>query len=313
MTWDVIIPVKNMAAFLSEAVGSVLKMVPEVHQIIIVNDGSTDHPETAVTHPKIRWIHHGNSLGKSTSRNEGIEASTADFINFLDADDFMEPLKVQKQLDFLTTNPQFDAVFGDMIAFEDGHPPEQGEFRSYEKVSDLLTQLIRKNTLSIHAFLWKRDFFPRFGFFDPYFEISQDRELYIRSMIQGAQISYQPGSTVYYRRHAKSSIKSKQYEAAHFNAQAVVKNASSIMQRFPGRYDQELADSIRMLARNANIHGRPLAEVYALLEAAFSTKKNSQIVQSRLYYVLETLLGPSLLELLLRPKFFIDRRLKTFK
>jgi glycosyltransferase involved in cell wall biosynthesis len=313
-TFDVIIPVYNMAAFLPDAVRSVLALEPAPEKIIIVDDGSTDSPrETVAAHPKIVWISHDKPLGKSHSRNEAIRMSQAGFIQFLDADDFLAPDKVARQLGYFEAHPEADVVVGDVIIFEDGTDPDAGTHRTYGENPDILRQLIRKNNFALHAFLWRRAFFDRFGWFDPYFIISQDRELYIRSILNGANVQYQAGTTVYYRRHPGSSIKSKQYEAAHFNAESLARHAERIVAVNPLKYRTEVASSLRMLARNANIHGRPFAEVKSLLKKARAIQNNPQIEQNALYRLLERLAGPVVLELLLRPKFFLDRRFKTFE
>lgn len=313
-TYDVIIPVKDMAVFLPEAVRSVFALQPPPEKLIIVDDGSSDHPQAAVTpDERIVWIVHEQSQGKSRSRNEAIRACSGDFIQFLDADDFLSVDKVARQLQYFAENPDTDAVVGDVVLFEDGTHPDSGTLREYGENPDILLQLIRKNTFAIHAFLWRRDFFEQFGWFDPYFEISQDRELYIRSILAGASIRYQPGPKVYYRRHPGSSIKSRQFDAAHFNAEALARHAGALATFAEGKYCVEVASSLRMLARNANIHGRPWREVTDRIKTAYSLDEKLEIAQNSVYKSIEKIFGPYALEAILRPKFAIDRRVKTFE
>lgn len=87
-------PVYNTSAFVAEAIASVL-MQDEVVECIIIDDGSTDKSleiiqEFADRDHRILVLHHPNrkNLGPGPSRNLGLKAATADYIAFLDADDY---------------------------------------------------------------------------------------------------------------------------------------------------------------------------------------------------------------------------------
>ncbi|WP_343616139.1 glycosyltransferase family A protein [Flavobacterium sp.] len=91
---SVIIPVYNCERFIEKAVLSAAQQ-PEVTEIVIVNDGSTDDSQKVLEelqkkYPIVKIYHHPNqsNQGRSASRNLGIQKAEGDYIAFLDADDF---------------------------------------------------------------------------------------------------------------------------------------------------------------------------------------------------------------------------------
>jgi glycosyltransferase involved in cell wall biosynthesis len=86
---SVVIPLYNKAEFVSAALDSIFIQTYPVHEIIIVDDGSTDDSLSvvkAISHPSIRIIQQKNA-GVSVARNVGMQVATGDLIAFLDADD----------------------------------------------------------------------------------------------------------------------------------------------------------------------------------------------------------------------------------
>ena len=92
---SVIIPVYNTEQYLHRRIDSVLASAYQEFEILLVNDGSTDHSpdicrQYAEKDSRIRLINQKNQ-GVSAARNRGIDASTGDWIVFLDSDDRISP------------------------------------------------------------------------------------------------------------------------------------------------------------------------------------------------------------------------------
>jgi len=90
---SIIIPVYNVEQYLAECVNSVCRQTYQNLEIILVNDGSTDASgqicqELADQDTRIRLIHQDNQ-GLSGARNTGIEHSSADYLIFVDSDDWL--------------------------------------------------------------------------------------------------------------------------------------------------------------------------------------------------------------------------------
>lgn len=90
--FTVIIPVCNVANYLTQCVDSVLKQDFKHYEVILINDGSTDESgkicdEFAKQDTRIVVIHQKNK-GLSAARNMGIENAKGEYILFLDSDDY---------------------------------------------------------------------------------------------------------------------------------------------------------------------------------------------------------------------------------
>ena len=90
--FTVIIPVYNVAAYLSKCINSVLKQDFKQYEVILIDDGSTDESgkicdEFAKQDNRIVVIHQKNK-GLSAARNMGIENAKGEYILFLDSDDY---------------------------------------------------------------------------------------------------------------------------------------------------------------------------------------------------------------------------------
>ena len=97
MFLSIIVPVYNVEAYLERCVGSLLDQDIDRsdYEIILVDDGSTDSSGTlcdriASQEPGIRVIHKENG-GLGSARNAGIRAAAAEYILFVDSDDYLEP------------------------------------------------------------------------------------------------------------------------------------------------------------------------------------------------------------------------------
>src|SRR5579864_8774897 len=103
----VIIPAYNGERFIRRAIDSVLQQTYPVTQIIVIDDGSTDATRAIVSEytDRVTLIEQRNG-GPAKARNAGLSAATGEFIAFLDADDWWEPVKIETQLSVLKVHPE---------------------------------------------------------------------------------------------------------------------------------------------------------------------------------------------------------------
>lgn len=95
---SIVIPLYNQAEYLEDAIESAYAQTVQPHEIIIVNDGSTDNSlevaqrymfqEFPLIESPVRVINQVNK-GLSSARNTGIMNATGDYVMFLDADDVL--------------------------------------------------------------------------------------------------------------------------------------------------------------------------------------------------------------------------------
>lgn len=117
---SVVIPLYNKERSIISTLQTILKQTFQDFEIIIVNDGSTDHSVQEVkkiTDHRIRLIHQVNA-GVSTARNRGIETAKGEYIAFLDADDEWKPDYLETQYQLAKKYPECN-VFACNYEFKD--------------------------------------------------------------------------------------------------------------------------------------------------------------------------------------------------
>ena len=92
---SVVVPVYNAAATLEQCAASVLGQAPAAAELILVDDGSADASpalcdQLAAKDSRVRVIHQKNG-GASAARNAGLAAAAGRYVQFVDADDWVEP------------------------------------------------------------------------------------------------------------------------------------------------------------------------------------------------------------------------------
>ena len=112
--FSVIIPAYNAAATLARALDSVLAQTYAAHEIIVVDDGSTDASAAVAAGygDKIRYLRQDNG-GVSAARNRGAQAASGDWLAFLDADDWYYPDRLKWHAEWIARDPALDFLTGD--------------------------------------------------------------------------------------------------------------------------------------------------------------------------------------------------------
>lgn len=115
---SVIMPVYNMAKdvqILKAAVDSVRKQTYKDWELIICDDGSTDHTlkvlrQISGKDARIRLICNSKNRGAGYARNACIQTANGKYLAVMDADDLCEPQRLEKQAAFLDQHPEYALV-----------------------------------------------------------------------------------------------------------------------------------------------------------------------------------------------------------
>ncbi len=182
---SVIIPTYNRAYILPKAIESVLNQTYPNLELIIIDDASTDETEELVktflknSHIPILYKKLPFRKGPSHARNIGISLARGELIAFLDSDDWFLSQKIERQVNFLKENPEFNAVQVDELWFKQGkrifpkriHRKAEGYF---------FHRAVKLCVVSMSAVMLKKDVFYRVGFFDETFPVCEDYEFWLR-------------------------------------------------------------------------------------------------------------------------------------
>lgn len=120
---SVIIPVYNDKKYLKQCVESVLTQTYTNLEIILVDDGSTDHTpeiceEYREKYDQIRVLHKKNG-GVGSSRNAGLALATGEYILFIDNDDWLEKHHIEELYKLAKENNADIAAGNFNIFYED--------------------------------------------------------------------------------------------------------------------------------------------------------------------------------------------------
>ncbi len=90
---SIIVPIYNVENYLGRCLDSLLAQMTDTYEIILVDDGATDHSgviaeEYAKNNADMQVIHQKNK-GLSGARNTGLKAALGDYVVFVDSDDWI--------------------------------------------------------------------------------------------------------------------------------------------------------------------------------------------------------------------------------
>jgi glycosyltransferase involved in cell wall biosynthesis len=206
---SVIIPCFNAERWLAEAIDSCLQQTYPNIEIIVIDDGSTDNSlEIIKTYGnKIIW----ESLphqGGNHARNRAFVLSRGDYIQYLDADDYILPQKIERQVRFLEETGA-DVVYGD---WRYQHHYNGKSFLDKIQVTeaqvDILESLLTNWWTAVASLLYKRTVVKNSGGWDESFLAAQDRDFFMSVVINDAKVVYQPGCYSVYRRYGNVTVSS---------------------------------------------------------------------------------------------------------
>ncbi len=107
---SVLMPVYNMAAYIEEAICSILTQTYSDFELLIIDDGSTDGTLDIIRKfddTRIKVIAHSVNHGLIASLNQGIDCCTGEYIARMDGDDIALPHRFQRQVEFMDTHPDY--------------------------------------------------------------------------------------------------------------------------------------------------------------------------------------------------------------
>ena len=205
----VIIPAFNAASTLTATLESVRAQTFTGWAAIIIDDGSTDTSaeiakEWCDKDSRFRLLRRENG-GEAAARNTGIEATTSDWLIFLDADDWIAPEYLERMLNKAAENDQLDGIVcGCTRVTPEGLLTAQAVYRS-EDLSDPFPKFVRDCPLAIHNCMIKRSMALEVGGFDETLETCADWDFWQRVARIGVRLGAIPEVLAMYRIRPGSS------------------------------------------------------------------------------------------------------------
>ena len=178
---SVVIPAYNgTSRYLEQAIHSVLAQTYADHEIIVVDDASTDDTRELVQKiPHVRYLRRSENGGQAAARNTGAQRAQGPYLAFLDQDDLWEPTFLEETRSILESSTRATLVHCD------GHQvDEQNTILEYDaamKHRGSITQLLRGgHDVATSGTLFRKACFDAVGGYDAQLSIWEDMDLAIR-------------------------------------------------------------------------------------------------------------------------------------
>ena len=107
----VLMPVYNVALYVTEAINSILNQTFKDFELLIINDGSTDSTREEVlkfSDSRIRFVENEKNIGLANTLNRGVELANGEYIARMDGDDISMPNRLYEQVVFLECHSEID-------------------------------------------------------------------------------------------------------------------------------------------------------------------------------------------------------------
>ncbi len=179
---SVIIPAYNSAQYLPEAIDSVYNQTHSGCEIIVVDDGSTDQTKTVCAkYSTVKYVYQSNQ-GLPAARNRGVEASSGEYLVFLDSDDCLLPAAIEIGLQAMQEHPA-GFVFGRylyQLARADGSFITENTFANQPETASYATILADRHRTQSACCMFQRSAFAAVGGYNRDLWALEDIDLLLR-------------------------------------------------------------------------------------------------------------------------------------
>lgn len=262
---SVLMAARNHAAFVADAVASVLEQDYEPLELIAIDDASDDetadildHCAAAAPRGRMRVVRHERQEGIAATRAHALRLAQGDFIGLLDSDDLWLPGKVPPQVELLSAEPAVGLTHAAFAAFDSdtGRPvPWKPE---WDLEADQLVELVRQGcfVMTGTALIRRAAIDTRgVGFLSREYASYDDYLLFLAIALDW-EFAYEPRTVMRYRRHGGNLTN---VLFAENLARARLDLLAEFFRRFPEARDRLGPERRRTLARllvRAAVHDR---------------------------------------------------------
>jgi glycosyltransferase involved in cell wall biosynthesis len=201
MLVSILIPCFNAEQWVAQAIESALAQTWPEKEVIVVDDGSTDGSLEVIRRfdGRIRW-ETGPNRGGNAARNRLLKLSSGEWLQYLDADDYLRPGKIQRQVEFAREHPECDVIYSATASeiMENGRL--DCEEHQVPEPRDPWILLAHWELPQTGGTLWKKKALQRVGGWRVGQPCCQEHELYFRLLEAGSRFEHCDCCLAVYRR-----------------------------------------------------------------------------------------------------------------
>jgi glycosyltransferase involved in cell wall biosynthesis len=237
---SILIPCYNAERWVEQAIESALAQTWPEKEVIVVDDGSTDGSLEILKRfgGRVRW-ETGPNRGGNAARNRLVELAHGGWLQYLDADDYLLPDKIMRQMEFLATHPDTDIVFGPVTMEHWSEKTPRRDLLPIPEPHDPWILLARWYLPQTGAALWRKQALLDVGGWKPDQPCCQEHELYLRLLMAGKRFSYHPANGAVYRQWSEQTVCKRNKSETHRRRLEIVQRAQDFLHQrkelSPGR------------------------------------------------------------------------------
>lgn len=198
-TVSILIPCFNAERWIAHAIESALRQTWPHKEVVVVDDGSTDCSLDVIRRfgRRIRW-EAGPNGGGNAARNRLLGMAEGEWLQYLDADDWLMPDKVANQMRFVEGGAEVDVLFGPPILEHWSSAGVRHECLVIPEPHDPWVLLARWHLPQTGAALWRTQAVRDVGGWKADQPCCQEHELYLRLLMARKRFAYcEAGGAVY--------------------------------------------------------------------------------------------------------------------
>jgi glycosyltransferase involved in cell wall biosynthesis len=300
------IPCFNAERWIAASVSSALDQTWPAKEVIVVDDGSTDRTLEELRKfgdgIRVEQAAHG---GANRARNILLEAARGEWIQYLDADDYLRPEKIARQFGEAGPAEQIDVIYSPILleTWREGRalPPAM---EPIDTAADIYTQLLRWQLPQTSGGLWRKAALEAIGGWDEDpTQLCDEHDCYFRALKAGMHFAFAPTPNAVYRIWSEET-------RCHSNQRPVILSRTALSEalrdwlkargQWTRQHQEALGQSLLEMARNlasqdlefaARYHSPRKAEMHLAGPAA---PKAYQVVYRALGFRAAELVGKAL-------------------
>jgi glycosyltransferase involved in cell wall biosynthesis len=191
MLVSILIPCFNAERWVAQAIESALAQTWSEKEVIVVDDGSSDGSLEIIKGfgDRVRW-EAGPNRGGNVARNRLLELARGEWLQYLDADDYLFPPKIKRQMEFFRDHPNCDVIYSPVLFVNSSEGSPFQRVTAIPEPRDPWILLARWYLPQTGGPLWRRRTLIDVHGWKPDQPCCQEHELYLRLLQSGAEFCY---------------------------------------------------------------------------------------------------------------------------
>lgn len=203
---SILIPVYNTEKYVADAIESALNQTYKNIEIIIVDDGSTDKSWEIIEsyrkkYPNIIKTYQQENKGAGAARNKAALNANGIYLQFLDSDDLLLPIAIEKKLDFKIKFDDYTVIFSNIASFNEQDKNKIFYNEPYHSNILSFNDAIFKYLVLTPTIFISKKLFIKMGMFNENLPRAQEHEFNLRLLSKGIKYHFLPEYCALIRQH----------------------------------------------------------------------------------------------------------------